>query len=210
MMSGTISREAQAYRRIEEFINKINIWLLFGLIFSMYLIMTLISNQLIMGNDIFFRSYSDQFSHENLEIMFNIKERYEWMGYVFIPLLLFIKVTFATICISIGNVLSNIDFKFKTVFKAALLAEVIFIVAQVWYLTNLSFHLDTLTLETASNYYPLSALSYFGTENVVQWLHYPLQTLNLFEIFYMVTIAWLLAKQWNEDFMESLAIIVPS
>lgn len=82
--------------------------------------------------------------------------------------------------------------------------------AQVLYLVNAFFHLDTLTLETASNYYPLTILSYFGTENVVQWLQYPLQTLNLFEVAYMVVIGWFLSKQWKEDFVESLAVVVPS
>jgi len=81
-----------------------------------------------------------------------------------------LKVSFSAICICIGALLSNIRFKFKTFFKAALLAEVVFIVAQVFYLNNAFFHLDTFTLETAANYYPLTMLSYFGAENVVQWL----------------------------------------
>jgi hypothetical protein len=44
----------------------------------------------------------------------------------------------------------------------------------------------------------------------VKWLKYPFQTLNIFEILYMAAIAWLLAKQWSRDFMESLAVVLPS
>jgi hypothetical protein len=96
------------------------------------------------------------------------------------------------------------------VFKTALVAEVVFIIAQIIYMINLSLHLENLTLATTANYFPFSVLSYFGAENVVDWLQYPLQTLNLFEVAYMSVIAWLLSKQWKQDFMESLAIVAPS
>lgn len=190
--------------------NRINSWIYFGVITTIYFLLTYYSNQVIFDEEIFRRSYSEQLTRESLEAMLGFQERYGWFGYVFTPLVLLIKISFAAVCISIGTVLSNIEFKFKTVFKAALLAEIIFIVAQILYLTNLSFHLDTLTLGNASNYYPLTLLSYFGTDNVVQWLHYPLQTLNLFEVLYMIAVGWLLSKQWKQNFIESLALVVPS
>ncbi|WP_141239944.1 hypothetical protein [Aliifodinibius salipaludis] len=171
---------------------------------------SVIIDQYIFGKEVYIRSFSDQLTQESLEAMLGFQERYWWFGYVFTPLLLLIKLSFATVCISIGTVLSNVEFHFKNIFKVVLLAEVVFIVAQTLYLVNLSFHLDTLTLETASNYYPLTILSYFGTENVVQWLQYPLQTLNLFEVAYIVVISWLLSKQWKEDFAESMLVVLPS
>lgn len=189
---------------------KINTWFLFGMVVLCYLFITFISNQYIFGEEVYVRSFSDKLSVQSIEAFLGVREKYWLWGYVASPIIIVIKVSFAAICISIGAVLSNISFNFKTIFKAALLAEVVFIVAQVLYLINVSSHLDTLTLETAANYYPLTILSYFGTENVVQWLQYPIQTLNLFEVFYMMAIAWLLSKQWKEDFMESLAVVVPS
>jgi hypothetical protein len=139
-----------------------------------------------------------------------IQQKYWWLGYTLTPLAILLKISFATICISIGAVLSSITFKFKTVFKTALLAEVVFIIAQTIYTINLFFHADALTLATVADYFPLSALSYFGAANVVDWLHYPLQTLNSFEAAYMGVIAWLLSKQWKQGFIECLAIVVPS
>src|SRR5699024_6344882 len=164
----------------------------------------------IYSEVIYYRSHSDQRTQQNIENLLGITSQYWWIDYLLTPVLLTFKVSYTTICISIGIILTNIDFKFKTIFKVALLAEVVFVLAQVSYLVNIFFHVDTLTLETAANYYPLTILSYFGSKNVVQWLQYPLQTLNLFEVAYMVVIAWLLSKHWKEDFMESLAVVVPS
>lgn len=194
----------------EKIPERISAWYLFLFITMFYLVLTYISSNFILSEEIYVRSFSEQLTRQSLTALLDFQERYVWLNYLLLPVILLIKIAFGTVCISIGTVLTNVEFKFKTVFKAALVAEGIFIVAQVLYLTNLSFHLDTLTLETASNYYPLTVLSYLGTENVVQWLHYPLQTLNLFEVVYMAAIAWLLSKQWKQDFMESLAIVVPA
>jgi hypothetical protein len=71
--------------------------------------------------------------------------------------------------------------------------------------------LNDLTLQNISGYFPLSALGFVGIENVnVQWAIYPLQTLNLFEVAYMGVIGWLLSKQWEEDFAESMLVVLPS
>lgn len=185
-------------------------WIQFCIIITFYAVLTFISNRYLLKEEVLIRSYSDQLTLQSIEALLGIKDRYEWVGYVFTPIILLLKIVFTTICVSICAVLSTIDFKFKTIFRAALLAELVFISAQILYLINISFHLDTLKLETVANYYPLTALSYFGTGNVVQWLRYPLQTINVFELLYMVVIAWLLSKQWKEDFMESLALVVPS
>lgn len=90
------------------------------------------------------------------------------------------------------------------------LAEVTFIIAQVIHLVKLFANRAELTFDTTANYFPFSILSFFGSENVVSWLHYPLQTLNLFLVLYVVLISWLLSKQWKPNFVESLNIVIPS
>ncbi|WP_138432189.1 hypothetical protein [Fodinibius saliphilus] len=185
-------------------------WIIFIFVCLAYMALRLVANTYIFTDQIFYRSYSDQLTQQSIEGLLNIRERIWWMDYVFQPVLLLIKFCFVSICISIGLVLSDIKFSFSLVFKSTLLAEIVFIMAQVLYLINLSFHLDTLTLETAASYYPLTMLSFFGTENVVQWLQYPLETLNLFEVAYMVVIGWLLSRQWEKDFSESMLVVIPS
>lgn len=188
----------------------VNGWWLFVLVCLLSLIILFILNSHIFTNQIYYRSFSDQLTSQGLETFLGLKDRYGWVGYVYTPIILLLKVSFVTVCISIGTILSSLDCKFITIFKSVILAESVFIIAQIVYLFNLSQNLDSLTLETASNYYPLTALSYFGIENIVSWLHYPLQTLNLFEVFYILFISWLLSKQWKPDFLESINVVLPS
>ncbi|WP_237854550.1 hypothetical protein [Rhodohalobacter sulfatireducens] len=186
--------------------DNIPISVLFVSITAIYLVLAYISDQFILGDEVYIRSFSDQ----TIEAVLNMRERYGWLNYVFIPVTLFLKISFPALCITIGTVLSSLEIKFKTFFKAVLLAEVVFILAQILYLINLSRHLDALTIEKSLNYFPLSVISIYGVENVVLWLHYPLQTLNLFEVFYILIISWLLSRQWKPNFIESLNIVLPS
>lgn len=190
--------------------DSLNSGIIFAVLVGIYIFLTFISNSLFFTEELYYRSFSDQLTIQSIEAFWELQEQYRWLGYVLMPLIVLLKVVFATVCISIGVVLSTIEFKFKTVFKTVLLAEVVFVIAQSIYLINLSFHLDTLTVATVSNYFPFTVLSYFGTENVVDWLQYPLQTLNVFEAAYMGLIAWLLSKQWKPNFIESLSVVVPS
>lgn len=186
--------------------DNIQVTALFVCITAIYLVLVYISDQFILGDEIYIRSFSEQ----TIEAVLNVRESYGWLNYVFTPITLLLKISFAALCISIGAVLSSLDFKFKTFFKAALIAEMVFILAQILYLINMLHHLDTLTIEASLNYFPLTILSVYGVENVVTWLHYPLQTLNLFEVAYILCISWLLSKQWKPNFIESINIVLPS
>jgi len=210
MSQNIIFQQEYLQKQKNGFLYSRNGWILFGVFVVIYSFLAFLSVQYIFTEELYYRSLSDQLTQQNIENLLGITSQYWWIDYLLTPVLLTFKVSYTTICISIGIILSNIEFKFKTIFKVALLAEVVFVIGQILHIVNLSFHSGTLTLETVSNYYPLSVLSYFGAENVVQWLQYPLQTLNLFEVVYMVVIGWLLSKQWKEDFMESLAVVVPS
>jgi len=186
-------------------------WLIFGVILLVYLFFAWVSQEFIYSNSLYYRSYSGTLTNQTIEGILGFQSRFWWTGYAFTPILLLLKFLFASICISIGAMLSMIELKFRDIFKTAMLAEGVFIIAQAIFMVYLYLNLDDLTLQNISGYYPLSVLYFIGIDNVnVQWLVYPLQTINLFEALYIAVIAWLLTKQWKEDFMESLALVVPS
>lgn len=209
-MSQSLAIEKTTIENRSHFLDATNSWFIFGIIAAIYTFLSFFTDQYILSAELYVRSLSGQLSFQSIESFLNLQENYQWVGYIFMPLLLLLKMCFAAICISIGIAFLGSDFKFKPIFKATLAAEIVFVGAQIWYTTNLYVNLSALTLQTLSNYYPLSLLSYFGTEQVVTWLHYPLQTLNLFEIIYVIVISWLLSKKWKPDFVESLSIVFPS
>jgi len=186
-------------------------WVFFGVILLVYLFFAWVSQEFIYSDSLYYRSYSGTMTSQAIERILGFQSRFWWTAYAFTPILLLSKFLFASICISIGAMLSKFELKFKEIFKTAMLAEGVFILAQAIFMASLYINLNDLTLQNISGYFPLSALSFIGIENAnVQWIIYPLQTANLFEVAYMVVIGWLLSKQWKQDFVESLAVVVPS
>lgn len=184
---------------------------IFFVLIVVYFLLIWVSQEFVYTNTIYYRSYSGTLTQQSIEGMLGFQTRYWWVGYVFIPIILILKFTFTAICISIGATFSLAEFKFKDIFKTVMLAEVVFIVAQIIFMVILYMHLDDITLQNIGGYYPLSALSIIGIENVnAQWAIYPLQTANFFEVFYVVVISWLLSREWESDFFGSLNIIIPS
>lgn len=186
-------------------------WWIFGVIIITYWIIGWISQEFIYQESLYYKSYSGTLTNQTIESILGFQSRFWWAGYAAIPFILCLKFSFTALCISIGAIILVIEVRFKEVFKAAILAEAIFAISQIVYTVSLFLNLDDVTIQNAAGFYPLSALNFMGLENVnAQWLVYPLQTLNLFEVFYMVAIAWLLSKKWKPDFVESLNIVIPS
>jgi len=186
-------------------------WWSFGVIIITYWIIGWISQEFIYSDSFYYRSYSGTLTNQTIESMLGFQSRFWWAGYAVIPVILCLKFSFTALCISIAAIILFIEVRFKEIFKTAILAEAIFVLSQIVYTISLFLNLNDVTVQNAAGFYPLSALSFVGLENVnAQWLVYPLQTLNLFEVFYMVAIAWLLSKKWKPDFVDSLNIVIPS
>jgi len=208
-----ISTQANDYNNDHEnyLVRSFFIWWIFGFIITIYLIIGWISQEFIYNDSLYYRSYSGTLTNQTIESMLGFQSRFWWTGYAVTPMLLLLKFLFTSICISVGAMLSITDIKFKEIFKTAMLAEGVFILAQIIFMISLYLNLEELTLQNISGYYPLSALSFIGIENVnAKWAIYPLQTINLFEALYIAVISWLLSKQWKPDFFESLNIVIPS
>lgn len=207
----TLSPKTTSSRHKHNSIFEVSVWGIFGIVLSTYLIITWASQAFIYSDSLFYRSYSGTLTDQSIEGILGLQSRFWWTGYAVTPIVLLLKFLFTSICISIGAILTVTDIKFKDVFKTAIIAEGVFIVAQVAFIVSLYAHLDDITLQNASGYFPLSALSFIGIENInAQWAVYPLQTVNLFEVFYIVALAWLLSKKWKPDFVESLNTVIPS
>lgn len=194
----------------QKLVNHEGKWI-FIILISIYLFVTWLSQEFIYNEALFYKSYTGTMAHQTIEEVLGIQSQFWWMGYVFTPIILLLKFLFTSTCISIGVTLTNIEIKFKEIFKSAMIAEGVFIVAQISFILILYVNLNEMTLQNASGFFPLSALGFIGIENVnAQWAIYPLQTVNLFQVFYVLTIAWLLSRQDKYSFAESLNVVIPS
>lgn len=186
-----------------------NYWVLL-IIILMYFIINIFDTTFIFTEEFIYRSFSGEASEYVIEALITSQNRFGWISIAILPFIVLLRILFAAFCVTTGAILTDTDFTLKNIFQAATYSEFVFLFSQAVFSLNLYLNRDVLTIDNVGNFFPLSALSYFGVENVVTWLHYPLQTLNVFEVVYIVCLTWLLSRQWKPDFIDSFNIVIPS
>ncbi|MBL4655446.1 MAG: hypothetical protein JKY33_06455 [Bacteroidia bacterium] len=173
-----------------------------------YFLNTYIISDVVITKELYYQSYGEQVAFEQIDAYVEASEKWSWIGYVFLPLVLLIKISFVALCLNIGTLLNGINIGFKKLFQIVMIAHVVFACASfikgIWLL----FFIDVHTLQDIQLMYPLSLLSIVDTKEIEAWLIYPLQTINLFEFAYWLAIAKGLQMVLNQSFSKMLTLVV--
>ncbi|MCG2779591.1 MAG: hypothetical protein L6264_01470 [Weeksellaceae bacterium] len=136
---------------------------------------------------------SEQYPSEMVQNYMESQKKWWWVSYAVTPLLIGIKVLLVAFClnfIKLFDLPSLEKVEYKDFLFIVLIAEFIFIIAGLYKFVNFYWLQTDYTLEDLQTYYPISLINlreYISTE---KWLAYPLQLVNLFELFYWGFLAW--------------------
>ena len=169
-----------------------NILIFFIIIILSFLLLYINSNFVATDSKIF-NFLSKDYPSEVAKNYLESQKKWWWVSYAVTPLLIGIKVLMVTFCLNFIKLLDVEGLekvKFSDFLFLALIAEFVFVIAGFYKFVN--FHwIDTdYTIEDLQTYYPISLINireYISTE---KWLAYPLQLVNLFELFYWGFLAW--------------------
>jgi hypothetical protein len=185
----------------------INSWFVFSGICLVYLFSSYYLQQHVLTEELYYNSLSGVDEHE-VEEMIHLKERAGILGYIMVPVTTAIKILFASFCLYTGLLLTGNNTEFRKIFKITLFAEVAFVFATLLRLVLLAFFTDLRTFEEIRSFAPLSLYGLFG--NAPDYLVYPLQTINLFEIIYVFLLAAGLQYFLQQGFKKMLLLVVCS
>ena len=185
---------------------KIYVYMLLVLLTSLSIYMSqtfLVTDQLIEDHLI------TQLSIERIEQLLDFRDQWAWVNYAILPIIYLLKFTFITLWLLCGIILFGYKTSFKKIFQVVLVAEFVWIIPSI--LTIIWFGLiDTdYTLLDVQYFQPLSLLNLFDPENVESWLIFPLKSLNIFEVIYMLVLAIGIKKVIQKDYNTSLTFVVP-
>ncbi|MDP2887892.1 MAG: hypothetical protein Q8P34_02865 [Bacteroidota bacterium] len=120
-----------------------------------------------------------------------------------------IRVSFTTLCIYIGCFIGNFKVRYRDLFKVALLADFVFVLAGLTKLGILFFFKQVNTLEDLQ-FQPLSLFELFDKGAVDNFLIYPYSLISVFELLYWLALARLLSGVVNKPFDSSLKMVASS
>jgi len=188
----------------------INGWFVFIVICFIYAILGLITHKYILTDNLYYHSLSERLSYNQIHSILHLQHKFEWLGYAIIPLVILLKEGYAALAITTGFILFGVYTNYRTVFKAALVGEFVFLFEGIYKLIGLLWFVNVKTTTDIAEFSPLSMLEIFNDHKIVPWLIYPLHTLNLFELFYCLIVAWILSIKLKEKYTDTLANVIIS
>ncbi|ERM82404.1 hypothetical protein P872_17985 [Rhodonellum psychrophilum GCM71 = DSM 17998] len=106
------------------------------------------------------------------------------LNYLWTPFALLWKFTVIAFIIWIGAFSWGYKVSFKKLWQFVMVAEIVFIFPELIKLLFIMTTSGQLTTDEIKGYAPLSLYSWINPQEVATKFHYPLRTLNLFEILY--------------------------
>ena len=184
--------------------------ILFLLLIAVQCLFVFLSNYLLVSDDLYYSSLGEQLSYERIEEMLAQGRKYEWLGYVILPVITLLKLSLVGSCLSIGVFFATNKFSFKSAFGVALVAEFVFLIPTILKILWFAFIQTNYTLKDLQFFYPLSVLNFFDASIIESWLVYPFQLLNVFEVVYWLVLAKGVQKIIQKDFTPSFEIVLAS
>ncbi len=185
-------------------------WPVFLIVSGFYMIFTIIADWFVLTEAVYHRSFAEQLSADRITFYLSLRERYAWIGYIFLPLVIAGKACYISFFITSGAVVAEYDdIRFKECFKAAILCESIFVIALGIRLLWAKL-VGIETLADYSNIQILSLMNLFNNVNIETWLTFPLQAINVFELLYCISLCWIMALQSNRSLSGCVRFVLPS
>ena len=177
---------------------------------TMAMIMFGILNQkLLRTEDLLYNYLGNEYSTDQISHFMELSQKWQWVGYAILPVILLLKIAVISSVLYMGAFFFEKKITYKRLFTIVTKAEFVFVlvglVKLVWFLFQ-----DDYTLQDIQSFYPLSALSVVGYQELQPWFVYPFQTLNLFELAYWIVLAWLLSKEIKSTTDKALKIVASS
>ena len=179
-------------------------------IIGLYLVVSVISNHFFLTETYFSQWYEGILSQKQVHDVLAFAKKWEWGIFLINILLIFIKISCVSVCLYLGLFFfSNHKNAFNIVFNVALKAEFVFVaysfVRLLWYiLVHKPESFEELQVM------PLSLMHFFDPITIEPWLIFPLNTLNIFEILYVLMLSALMAKAIQVKFRKAFDLVFVS
>lgn len=174
-------------------------------------VLTELTKSVLHFDQLFYNSLAESLSHKQIESIIDFQSKWKWVSYVFVPVYIFLKTILIASALYVGVFFfCKQEITFKTLWDTIIKAEFIFLLVPACKMLWFYFFQTNYTLNDFQSFFPLSALNIIGTEGVDAWFMYPLQTLNLFEIAYIIYLGYQLGKVAQTNTDDGLKIVTYS
>ena len=170
-----------------------------------YISFTFLFNYLLLDDALFYKSYDEVLRVDRITQLITQQRFFQKIGYGIVPLILLLRAFYTATCLAVGIFITEQNLKFSQCFNIAIKADIIFLIELIIKIDYFSL-LEVNSLREL-DIHLFSALQWMGVNNVKQWLSYPMNVLNIFELTYWVLLTLFLSDYTKKSFGNSLGFV---
>ena len=175
-------------------------YLLFILLSSLTIIISKTGNNLLNIEELYYQSLTINLSDQQIDRIFEIQKKIQWLNYIVVPIIIAIKTILISSILYIGLMLLDMQkISFNKLWNIVLQAEFIFAFANICKIVWFYIFKTTYNLQEIQYFYPLSLLNIIDYSNLEIWFIYLFQVFNLFELSYIIFLAYRIGKSTNTN-----------
>ena len=165
--------------------NKLEFFVLLSLL---YLLSAIIVNEYIMRDELYYHSLGSQVSINVIDELIGFKNKWQWISYAGIPVILAVKFMLIGTFLSMGSIVAGHRLTFRQIFALAMVAELVYLFASFITTGNLLIS-DIQSLEDM-NISLLSLAPLVPGAADKPYIYVPLQSISLFLVIYILLLTW--------------------
>lgn len=108
------------FRTLKDRLENINIKLFFLLIILLNVLVSIVIQWYIISDELYYQFLGEQLRTDLISKIINLKNKWDWVGFIILPIFLFIKVLSVATCFEVGNFVFDWKLKFKQLLRAAM------------------------------------------------------------------------------------------
>jgi len=182
---------------------------LFAAISGLYVLIVWLTNTYLLTDEVYMRLWGGQLSSDRLQKMLDVNKKMQWIVYIAMPAIIYLKLLLIVLAIQAGLFLYEIELPFKKIFNIVLFAEIIPLLTTAIQFIYFLYR-GVNSFDEINSFTPLSLLSIFGAGHLPSYLDYPLQVINVFELAYWILLAVGLKMYIGKSFGKSLRLVASS
>jgi len=186
---------------------KINNWNYYFVLCGVYVLFTFAINYFLLTDSLYYSNLSEQYTSQQIQKILDIKNSWSYIGYFFIPIIIIIRVLYSSFCLFLGDLFQETHWGFKKLFNISLKADVAFCFSIICNFYYYAFSGNYQKIEDLSvNYFSL--LSTTGKENIPTWLVFAFNSMNIFELIYIVLLILFIRSTFKISYLKSSVFVL--
>ena len=173
-------------------------------------LLSYIISDFLVTEDLIYESLSDRLSDRRIEELLNMRQERSWYGYLFLPIKYSLQFLLISVSMYTGAFFFNYKISFSALYKICIRAEFIFLIPTAIKLFWFLFIQTNYDLSDLGNFAPLSLFNLFPSGDHKTWFSFLLKSVNIFELLYILFIAFEFSYTADKTFSKALKMVTIS